>query len=54
MSKRCSTNWKMGIIGTKLEQSQEQAEKKRLRAMSKEVGKSEGETKGKGSLKTKA
>ena len=49
--KRCSANWKMGIVGTKLEQSQEQAEKKRLEAMSKEVGKSEGGNKRKREFK---
>ena len=39
-SKKCSANWKRKIARTKLEQSQEQAEKKRLGSMSKEIGKS--------------
>ena len=41
-SKKCSANWKRKITGAKLEQLQEQAEKKRLGAMNKEIGKSKG------------
>ena len=37
--KKCSTNWKKKIVGAESEQSQEQAEKKGLGAMNKEIGK---------------